>query len=227
MEKEINDIISYVHGQKRTTLSEYEGAKLLIHSGMPMAKAILAGDLADIKSAAKEIRYPVVLKACSAEVSHKTEKGLVAVNLDSEAALEAAFEKMSGLFSVNKGEFLVQEMIKGSRELVIGMIRDPQFGPCIMFGLGGIFTETMGDVTFRPAPINESDAEEMIEEIKGRKILDAVRGMPAVDIDSLIHCLMVMNKLALGHENIEAIDINPLIIRGNKPFGVDALVILR
>ena len=117
-------------------------------------------------------------------------------------------------------------MIKGGRELVIGMIRDPQFGPCVMFGLGGIFTEILGDVTFRPAPLSEADAAEMLREIKGNKILDTVRGMPAVDADSLIQCLMAVGRIGLAHEEIQAIDVNPLIVQGSRPVVVDALVVL-
>lgn len=227
MIKEINNIISRAIEEKRKTLSEYESTQLMAGSGMPMVKGILAGDFASVKSAAEEIGYPVVLKICSAEVSHKTEKGLVHVNLKNEAELSRAFQKITDSFPVSRKEFLVQEMVGGNRELVIGMIRDPQFGPCIMFGLGGILTETLGDVTFRPAPINETDAEEMIGEIKGRKILEAVRGMPAADIGAITRCLMVMSKISLEYEEIQAIDINPLIIQGSKPVGVDALVILR
>jgi acyl-CoA synthetase (NDP forming) len=110
---------------------------------------------------------------------------------------------------------------------VMGMIRDPQFGPCVMFGLGGILTEILGDVTFRPAPLSEADAAEMLREIKGNKILDAVRGMPAVDADSLIRCLMAVGRIGLERDEILAIDINPLIVQGSKPVAVDALVVLR
>ena len=227
MTKEIDDIINKALAQNRKTLSEYESARIMAGEGMPMAKGIIAQDFTNVKNAAEEIGYPVALKVCSPEVSHKTESGLVAVNLGNEADLEAAFQKISKASSVKEGGFLVQEMVKGERELVIGMIRDPQFGPCAMFGLGGIFTEIMGDVSFRPAPLNEVDALEMIGEIKGRKILDAVRGMPAVNIDSLVQCLMTISRIGMEYEAIQAIDINPLIVRGTSAVGVDALVVLR
>ncbi|OHE16869.1 MAG: carboxylate--amine ligase [Syntrophobacterales bacterium GWC2_56_13] len=214
-------------GQGSKTLSEFESARLLAGFGIPTAKGILAQNLEEVKKAAESIGYPVVLKACSPEVSHKTESGLVAVDLRNEADLELAFQKISGSSAAKGGGFLVQEMIKGGRELVMGMIRDPQFGPCVMFGLGGIFTEILGDVTFRPAPLSEADAAEMMREIKGNKILDAVRGMPAVDADSLIQCLMAVGRIGMEREEIEAIDVNPLIIQGSKPVAVDALVILK
>jgi len=227
MTKEIDDIINKALAQNRKTLSEYESARIMAGEGMPMAKGIIAQDFTNVKNAAEEIGYPVVLKVCSPEVSHKTESGLVAVNLGNEADLEAAFQKINKASSVKEGGFLIQEMVKGERELVIGMIRDPQFGPCAMFGLGGIFTEIMGDVSFRPAPLSEVDALEMIGEIKGRKILDAVRGMPAVNIDSLVQCLMTISRIGMEYEAIQAIDINPLIVRGTSAVGVDALVVLR
>ena len=110
---------------------------------------------------------------------------------------------------------------------MIGMIRDPQFGPCVMFGLGGILTEILGDVTFRPAPLCEADAAEMLREIKGKKILSAIRGMPAVDTGSLIQCLMAVGRIGLEREDIQAIDVNPLIVQGSRPVAVDALVVLR
>ena len=214
-------------GQGSKTLSEFESTRLLAGFGIPTAKGILAQNLEEVKKAAESIGYPVVLKACSPEVSHKTESGLVAVDLRNEADLELAFQKISGSSPAKGGGFLVQEMIKGGRELVMGMIRDPQFGPCVMFGLGGIFTEILGDVTFRPAPLSEADAAEMMREIKGNKILDAVRGMPAVDADSLIQCLMAVGRIGMEREEIQAIDINPLIIQGSKPVAVDALVVLK
>ncbi|HPK53948.1 MAG TPA: acetate--CoA ligase family protein [Smithellaceae bacterium] len=227
MTEKTDDIISKARAQNRKTLSEYESATLLTCAGMPMVRGIVAGNLTDVKKAAQTIGYPVVLKACAAEISHKTENGLVVLNLISERDLEAAYQKIRASASFKNGEFLVQEMIKGSRELAVGMIRDAQFGPCVMFGLGGIFTEALGDAAFRPAPITTIDAREMISEIRGQNILAQLRGLPAVDIDALIQCLMVMNDLALDREEILAIDVNPLIIRGNRPVGVDALVIMR
>jgi acetate---CoA ligase (ADP-forming) subunit beta len=213
-------------GQSQKTLSEFEGAALLADFGIPTARAILAKDWEDVKRAAGEIGYPVVLKICTPEVSHKTEAGLVAVGLKDDAELEQAYQRIVKASPVKGAPLMVQEMIKGGRELVMGMIRDPQFGPCVMFGLGGIFTEILGDVTFRPAPLTETDAREMLQEIKGKKILDAVRGMPAVDSDALIRCLIAVGRIGVERDEIQAVDVNPLIIRDNRPVAVDALVIL-
>ena len=121
---------------------------------------------------------------------------------------------------------LVQEMVKGSRELVIGMIRDAQFGPCVMFGLGGIFTEVLKDVSFRIAPLEKRDALEMAQEIKGAPILGAFRGMSPVDMDLLASMLINAGKLGLELDAVKEVDVNPLIISGNKPVAVDALVVL-
>ena len=208
------------------TLSEYESARLLADYGIPTAKGILARDLGEIGRAAHDIGYPVVLKICSPGVSHKTEGGLVAVDLRNETELELAFHRISAASDARSGEFLVQEMIKGGRELVIGMVRDPQFGPCVMFGLGGIFAEMLGDVTFRPVPLSEKDAGEMLTEIRGKRILDMIRGMPKVDTGLLIQCIMAVGKIGLDREEIRAIDVNPLIVQGNRPVAVDALVVL-
>ena len=121
---------------------------------------------------------------------------------------------------------LVQQMVKGSRELVVGMIRDAQFGPCVMFGLGGIFTEVLKDVSFRIAPLEKRDALEMAQEIKSAKILGAFRGMPPVDMDLLVSMLIGMGKLGLDLDAVKEVDVNPLIVSGSKPVAVDALVVL-
>lgn len=220
-------ILSAAIEKNQTSLSEFESARLLAAYGIPMVKAVLARSFDEVRTAAEAIGYPVVLKLCSPEVSHKTEGGLVALNLRDEAELDLAYRRISGSSPLKDADCLVQQMIKGGRELVVGMVRDPQFGPCVMFGLGGIWTEILGDVTFRPAPLSGSDAREMLMEIRGSKILGAVRGMEAVDLDSLAQCLIAMGRIGLAHEEIEAIDINPLIIMGNRPVAVDALVILK
>lgn len=208
-------------------LSEHDSKKLLAAYGVPISKEKLVGTAAAARAAAKKIGYPVVLKACSANEAHKTEKGLIAVNLGTQKELSAAFAELSARAGADyDGAFLVQEMVKGAREIMIGMHRDPQFGPSVMFGLGGIFTEILQDVVFRVAPLRKRDAVEMTRAIRAHRILDAVRGMPAVDRDMVTHCLMAVGKLALDHPDIAEIDINPLIVRGDKPVAVDALVVL-
>lgn len=208
-------------------ISEYEGFRLLAGYGIPTVKSALAHDWQEVRRAGEAIGYPVVLKRSSPQISHKTERGFVEVDLRGESELERAFHRMGENAPEGSQEYLVQEMVRGGRELTAGMIRDPQFGPCVMFGLGGIFTEVLGDVVFRKAPLSERDAAEMLDDIKGRKILGAVRGMPAVNRDSLIACLIAVGRIGLERDDIMAIDINPLIVRGSEPVAVDALVELR
>tara|TARA_Y100001960_G_scaffold331149_1_gene427245 strand:- start:1398 stop:2111 length:714 start_codon:yes stop_codon:yes gene_type:complete len=220
-------ILKVAHERGQRTLSEFDSKRVLAAYGLPISREILVSSQSEVKNAAKKIKYPVVLKACSADEAHKTEKGLIAVNLASQAALVQAFKilkKRAGKSYM--GDYLVQEMVSGSREVMIGMHRDPLFGPAVMFGLGGIFTEILQDVTFRIAPLRKKDARDMLRSIRGTKILEKVRGMPAVDRDILCHALMAVGQIALDHPYIEEIDINPLIIRGTRPIAVDALIVL-
>ena len=225
--RKVKKILETARGRGQKALSEYDSKRILAEYGIPVVKESLVADLRKAKSAARKIGYPVVLKACSPEVTHKTEKGLIEVGIRDARDLTKAFEGLQARAQGIEGEFLVQEMVKGARELVIGMIRDPQFGPCVMFGLGGIFTEILRDVSFRVAPIEKRDALEMMREIKGQKILDAIRGMEAADLDVLSQSLIALGNIGLEHEAIQEIDVNPMIIRGNQPVAVDALVVLR
>ena len=212
-------------GQK--TLSEYDSKSILATYGIPVSREVLVSTQAEAKAAANKIGYPVVLKACSADEAHKTEKGLIAVNLASQKALTDAYAMIAERAGKEyDGAFLVQEMVSGAREIMIGMHRDASFGPSVAFGLGGIFTEILQDVVFRIAPLRKRDARDMMRGIRAHKILDAVRGMPKVDQDVLSTALMAVGQIALDHPEIAEIDINPLIIRGNKPIAVDALVVL-
>ncbi len=178
-------------------------------------------------SFAKQIGYPVVLKGSSRTLTHKTEHKLIELGIDSDQALEKAYAALTERGMGQLDGILVQQMVKGERELVAGLIRDPQFGPCVMFGLGGIFTEVLKDVTFRVAPLEMRDALEMMDEIRARKLLDAFRGKPAVNRDVLAHALINLGRIGLEIEEVAEIDINPMIIHDDMPIAVDALVILR
>jgi acetate---CoA ligase (ADP-forming) subunit beta len=227
MAANVAKIIQAAKKNGQRTLSEYDSKRIIAAYGIPVSRERLVGTLAGAKDAAKRIKYPVVLKGCSADAAHKTEKGLVAVGLDSQKALSEAFatiKKRAG--KSYDGDYLVQEMVKGQREIMLGMTRDAQFGPSVMFGLGGIFTEILQDVAFRVAPIRKRDAKQMLGEIRGHRILDAVRGMKAVETGILVDAIVALGKIGLDHPEISEIDINPLIIRGDKPVAVDALVVL-
>jgi len=213
-------------GQK--SLSEYDSKRLLHQYGFPVVREKLVANRSAAVKAAKEIGLPVVLKGCSPEIAHKTEKKLIEVDLRSFKEVERAYEGIvERVGNTPLDGVLVQEMIKGSRELVIGMIRDAQFGPCVMFGLGGIFTEVLKDVSFRIAPLEKRDALEMAQEIKGAAVLGTFRGMPAVDMDLLVSMLLNAGRLGLELEAVKEVDVNPLIVAGNKPIAVDALVVLQ
>ncbi|GAB4248674.1 acetate--CoA ligase family protein [Deferrisoma sp.] len=211
----------------RTVLSEHEAKRLLAAYGIPVTREILVGRREDLPGAAREVGYPVVLKACSPEIAHKTEKDLIRLDIRSDEELLGAYDAVRARMEGARPTVLVQEMVKGPRELAIGMIRDPQFGPCVMFGLGGIFTEILRDVSFRMAPIGTEDALEMMHEIRGHRILEAVRGMESADLDRLGEILVQVGRIGLEHESIREIDINPVILCGARPVAVDALVVLK
>lgn len=223
---EAQSIIEKALNEGRTSLSEYESKNLLRLYGIPVTREILAKDRKDFQKAAAEIGYPLVVKACSPEVTHKTERNLVRVDIRNGQEADSAYEDLMSRMEGADKALLVQEMVRGSRELVVGMTRDPQFGPCVMFGLGGIYTEILKDVSFRVAPIEKRDALQMTQEIRGRKILESVRGLPPADMDMLCRILVKVGEIGLENEAVKEIDVNPLILSGSKPVAVDALVVL-
>ena len=211
----------------QTALSEFESKQLLASYQIPVTREALVENEDNLIKAAGDIGYPIVIKACSSDIAHKTEKSLIRVDIRNDDEAKVAFNEIISCMNGNEKTVLVQEMIKGKRELVAGLTRDAQFGPCVMFGLGGIFTEILKDISFRVAPLEKRDALEMMQEIKGRKILDSIRGMDAADLDILADILIALGRIGLENENIKEIDINPLILSGGKPVAVDALVVLR
>ena len=219
-------IIKKALEEGRTTLSEYESKQVLTEYQIPVTREIWVNNVTDLREAVRDIGFPLVIKGCSAEISHKTEKGLIKVDIRNEKEARTAFEEIMTHMKGTDDAVLIQEMVKGQRELVAGMTRDPQFGPCVMFGLGGIFTEILKDISFRVAPLERRDALEMMQEIKGHKILGTVRGMEAVDLDILAQVLIDVGRIGLENDEIKEIDINPVIISGNKPVAVDALIVL-
>jgi acetate---CoA ligase (ADP-forming) subunit beta len=220
------EIIQKALDEGRHVLSEYESKLLLARYDIPITREILVQDEKDLISAAREVGYPLVLKGCSPEISHKTETNIIRLDLRTDEEAMTAFRQIKANMNGQSGGVLVQEMIKGQRELMAGLTRDPQFGPCVMFGLGGIFTEILKDVSFRLAPLKYPDALDMMQEIKGRKILEAVRGMEPADTNMLARILIKLGEIGIDNDPVKEIDINPLIIREGKPVAVDALVVL-
>ncbi len=221
------NIIETAMNNGQTTLSEYESKQVLAAYKIPVTNEKLVTDKDSLLKAAKAIGYPLVLKGCSEDITHKTESGIIHIDIrNDDEAYEAYKAIRTSMNNNDKQSVLVQEMIKGKRELVAGMTRDPQFGPCVMFGLGGIFTEVLKDITFRMAPLSRQDAMDMIHEIKAYKLLEPIRGMAAADLDILSDILINVGRIGLENDGIKEIDINPIIISGARPVAVDALVIL-
>ncbi|MBN1472441.1 MAG: acetate--CoA ligase family protein [Syntrophaceae bacterium] len=220
------DIIKKALKEGRKTLSEYESRQVIESAGVLVSAAVLTKTRKEAIKEAERMGYPVAMKGCSAELSHKTEAGMVALNVSNADEVAQVFDELKNK-TKNLDGILVEKMVRGSRELVIGLTQDSQFGPCVMFGLGGIFTEALKDVTFRVAPLTREDALEMIDEIKTKKLLGEFRGGPAIDREALARALVGVGDLGMKYSSIAEIDINPLIICGDKPVAVDALVVLK
>lgn len=220
------DIIENAIREGRDRLSEHESKEILRNYGIPLTKEYIADDQQSLIKAIKEIPFPLVLKGCAPELSHKSERNLVRVNIRSEQEALSVFAELMDEVKNEGGNVLVQEMIQGQRELVVGLVRDSQFGPTIMFGLGGIFVEILEDIVFRVAPLEKRDAIGMMESLKSRKILDSVRGLPAANKDKLAEILIKIGQIGLEQDKIKEIDINPVIFDGSNPVAVDALIIL-
>jgi acyl-CoA synthetase (NDP forming) len=239
--KEVSKILVDVEGVRRSLksrgkiLTEYESKNLLSRYGIPITKEAVAKSPEEAAWIAGRIGYPVALKVDSPDILHKTDVDVIVLNLHSENELIKAYHKIvANAQKYNaKAEIrgvLVQEMVKDAREVMVGMSRDPQFGPVIMFGLGGVFVEVLKDVSLRVAPLTRYDAEEIVREIKGHKILGTFRGKPEADINGIIDTLLKLSKLSIDLQDvIYEIDINPLMVldKGNGVKAVDALVVLR
>ncbi len=221
------EIIDRAVKEGRTRLSEHESKQVLAAYGIPVTRELAVDNRNDLIKAVNEIGFPLVLKGNTPEISHKTERNLIRVDVRNEQEALVAFDELAKALSETGGNILVQEMVKGSRELVVGLTRDPQFGPCVMFGLGGIFTEILRDVSFRVAPLEKRDAVSMMEEIKGHKILEGIRGMEPADLEQLSSILIQIGQIGMEFETIKEIDVNPVILGANgRCTAVDALVVL-
>ena len=218
-------IIEKALRQGRKTLSEYESKQVLAAYDIPVTREVLVKDKTGLDKAIKKIGFPLVMKGCSADIAHKTEKGLIHVDIRTSTEAKKAFREIMAGMEGFEGGVLMQEMIKGRRELVMGLTRDPQFGPCVMFGLGGVFSELQKDVVFAPAPLSTSTAKELIRSISGKKLLQGFRGRKPLDMKLMIEVLVNLGNLATACLDIEQIDINPLVIYQGKPIAVDATVI--
>ena len=209
------------------TLSESASKALLSEFGVPMASEREVATAADAAAAATEIGFPVVAKLCGDAIAHKTERGLVRLRLADAAAVESAAADLLAAATAEDGavSVLVAPMVSGNRELIAGVVRDPQFGANVMLGVGGVLAEAIADVVFRPVPISGLDAVEMIQQLTTQKLLGDFRGEAAVDRDSLAAVLLGLSAAAVARPDIASIDVNPLIVTADgRPVAVDALV---
>ena len=209
-----------------STLSEIASKQLLAQYGVPVLDERIAGDAPTAVAAAEAIGYPIVLKLCGDSIAHKTERGLVRLGLRDAGAVREAATQLLDAAQPDDGavELLVAPMVRGNRELIAGLVRDPQFGACVMLGIGGVLAEALGDVAFRVVPLAELDADGLIDDLATQKLLGEFRGEPAVDRAALRAALLGLSRLATERPEIEAVDVNPLIVVDGKPVAVDALV---
>ena len=214
-------------------LTEYESKKILAAYSIPVTREGMAGSSHEAVALAEQIGYPVALKIQSPEIPHKTEAGGIRLNLRTNAEVLEAYEEILNNAKVHASKaaiagVLVQEMVKDGVEVIIGITQDPVFGPCVMFGLGGVFVEVLHDVSFRVAPLARRDAEEMIHEVKGYPLLEGVRGMQPADIETLVEVILKVSRLAVDFAGeIEEFDINPLIVLPDGALAADALIVKR
>ncbi len=213
-----------------STLSEASSSDLLSAYGVPFARHRLVDSVEQAVAAAAELApggEPVVVKLCGERIAHKSERGLVRVGLRRAAQVAEAAQALLGAATTDDGEvrLLVAEMVAGLRELIAGVVVDPQFGATVMLGVGGVLAEAIADVVFRPAPLDPVDAEEMIEQLRSQALLGPFRGEAAVDRAALVGLLVGLGRVATERDDVRSIDVNPLIVRPDgRPVAVDALV---
>ncbi len=221
------DIIKKAQAEGRKTLTEAEAKEFLKKYKIPVVDEKIVATPEEAENAAENYGYPVVLKGLGSRLTHKTERGLVKLNLTNKSEVQSAARYIKEAAGNDLEGFLVQPMLPGKREFVAGLFHDEQFGPTVMFGLGGIFTEAIEDVVFAIAPLDKNDAKKMIGQLKAKKLLGEFRGEKEPDTDALIKTLVALSKIGMEIPEISEIDINPLLVMPDgKVAAVDALVVL-
>jgi acetate---CoA ligase (ADP-forming) subunit beta len=208
------------------TLAEHESLTLLAEHGIPVVPETVVSDPAGAAQAATRLGFPVVVKATGDGLAHKTERGLVRLGLRNAPDVEAAATEVLAATRPDDGPvgLVVAPMLRGDRELIAGVHRDDQFGPCVMVGIGGVLAEALADVAIRLAPIDTYDAHDMLDDLRGAALLGPFRGEPAVDRDQVTRVLLALSDLATTRADLLAVDVNPLVIVDGAPVAVDALV---
>ncbi len=209
-----------------STLSEAASKALVAAHGISVPDERVAASIDEAVVAAAEIGLPVAVKLCGDAISHKTERGLVRLDLTSAEEVRGAADELLEAARPEDGavELLVAPMVRGNRELIAGLVRDEQFGMAVMLGVGGVLAEALADVVFRLVPIDRGDAFEMIADLGTQRLLSPFRGEPAVDRERLADVLVGLSDLAAARPDVVAVDLNPLIVAGGVPVAVDALV---
>lgn len=212
-------------------LLEPEAYRLLEGYELPVLRHQFVRDAAEAAAAAQAIGFPVALKVVSPDILHKSDAGGVRLALRDAGAVRAAFEEVRAAAravqpSARLTGALVAEMARAGTEVIVGMTRDPQFGPSVMFGLGGIFVEVYRDVTFRIVPLEERDAREMIREVKGLPLLTGFRGRPPGDLDAIVRILLRVSRLAEEHAEVAEVDLNPIVVYEREAVILDARIFL-
>jgi acyl-CoA synthetase (NDP forming) len=210
-----------------TTLSEADSKALLAPLGVPFAPERKVNSPSEAVTAANELGFPIVVKLGGDAIAHKTERGLVRLRLKDDDAVATAATELLAAAQPEDGEvhLLVAPMVQGNRELIAGVVVDPQFGPNVMLGIGGIFAEAIADVTFRPIPITREIALDMVGSLRTQKLLEEFRGEAAVNVEQVVSALLALSQAAETHKDIVSIDINPMIVTPTGSLvAVDALI---
>ena len=224
----ISELLKNKLESNQTVLTEFESKNLLKEIGIPIPEQELAITKEETIAVAKKIGFPVVLKLMAEDIVHKSDTGAVKLNINNEVEIVTAYDELMKIPSQSEKSISVQKMAdEPITELIIGMTTDAQFGPALMFGIGGILVELLEDVSFRIAPITEYDAREQIHEIKGFPILDGYRGKPKADLDAIVNTLLKISDLVIKHEEINEMDLNPVFIYESGLVCVDARIILK
>jgi acyl-CoA synthetase (NDP forming) len=221
------DIITQAKSKGRTTLTEAEAKQVLKKYGIPVVEEQVSENIEEILNIAERYGYPVVLKGLGSRLIHKTERGLVKLNLNNKEEVRTAALYIKEMAGADLEGFLLQPMLQGKREFVAGLFHDEQFGPTVMFGLGGIFTEAIEDVVFAVAPLEKNEARRMLEQLGAQKLLNAFRGEKGPDKEALVNALVGLSNIGKEIPEIREIDINPLLVTADgKVTAVDALIVL-
>ena len=231
MSEKTTKIFEDARAEGRKFLLEHEAKTVCKEYGIPVTALKIAKTAEEAAEYSEEIGYPTVFKIISPDVIHKFDVGGVILNINSREEAKKAYSQIGENVKKHNPNakidgILVQEMAPRSIEVIVGAIKDAQFGPTLMFGFGGTFVELLKDVSFRVAPINKEEAKEMISEVKAYPLLRGYRGQPPADIDTLEKILLSTSRLVMDHQEIKELDLNPVMVYENGAKTVDARIIL-